>query len=340
MLKHEKSRDNQKLIGERVHEFAKKCRQSVASGQITIEPIGDRSSAENERRHEIPTWLMHEEHRNNSRDRRDADQRQIVGNGMEAKRVAFHLSVDDSTKKKKMRQLPMMELVDNPEQPEIHAERRLVPRISTSQDSIRLDDYGRVFALVDISVGGFSLKVLHEEDLLLFSVGRIHRGVLRFCGDHLPVQGRVSALFRDRVGFEFFEMDPADLERLKEALDPVRQGQSLKLWPPPAGVLAWYRGGTGVDLILTGKPGAPELDEGLLIFFQNTVQWSADTIETGHATAARETPLEQGVVALEALSIVKDEKPDPAKLAYARALLGASSIQAPHRLALSKVLKP
>lgn len=200
-------------------------------------------------------------------------------------------------------------------------ERRRVPRLHLTQEQFRLDANGKVFSVLDLSMGGMGIKIIDGADHVFFTMGASFSGMLKLREKKVRLHAVARHVRKDMVGAEFETLPDESLHALKEALDPGCIGRGMRPFPCPDGRATWYHGTSGADfLVWRGLDGA-RTRLGLFLL-GSFVQWEETEGLTTGQTLAGEDPLEgRGVIGFETLLLEKDEKPDPEKLRLVRALL-------------------
>jgi hypothetical protein len=197
------------------------------------------------------------------------------------------------------------------------AERRSVPRLALTGEQFRLKESGKVFSVADLSVDGMALKILDEEDLALFPVGRKIEGALNVRREKHAVIAQVVHVKRGRVGCHFENLEARTKRAFARYLDPAVLGAELKATPSGESGTIWYHGPSGTDLsFFKGTDGASS--RALLIVFGTFVQWDTERgLSTGTASFAENA---------ETLLFQADSAPDPDKLSVAKTLLLSSNV--------------
>lgn len=171
-----------------------------------------------------------------------------------------------------------------------------------------------------------AIRVIDQEDLLLFPVGTEAAGILKLRGERCQVNTRVRNLRGDVVGLEFSNLSAESLALLRRSLDPEILGQEMKPIPPSEPGAIWYHGSSGTDLLFKrAKDGRYTTLALFLLGFY--VQWEEATgTATGRCSHSGDPEETRGIVRFETLLLNPDPAPDPAKLDIAKALILSSNL--------------
>lgn len=208
-------------------------------------------------------------------------------------------------------------------------EKRRLPRLTLPSEQFRHEASGKIFGVVDLSLGGMAIRVLESVQMEFFPVGGSVEGWLNLRGEKIRISGRVAHLRPGVVGCEFQGLEPDEQTRLEQFLDPSALGKALK--PMPAGAsgrVRWFHSPGGVELVLEGEGEA--LNSITLSLLQRVLVWSkekgvrtgsieADGLEPGHVAEA--------VLEMETLEIHYDTRPDEAYLKIAKQFILSSTLE-------------
>jgi hypothetical protein len=226
-----------------------------------------------------------------------------------------------------MTKSPNLEAVSDPtKNPPQGQERRRLPRLNFSGEQFRLNQNGKIFAVVDLSRQGMALRVIDPEDFRVFSVGAAVQGQLNIGREKFPVNARVRNLRPDSIGCEFEALSDVTEIALKKFLDPDSLGQELRPIPSAGQSTLWYHGPSGTDLLLwRGTDGQYRR---LTLYVQGSyIQWEADVgVTTGESSSAKERSEIQGIMRFETMILRADSSADSAKLSIAKTLLLSSNL--------------
>ena len=216
--------------------------------------------------------------------------------------------------------------LNHPNQSAGHPERRRIPRLSVTEDQFKISQNGKIFPVVDLSRGGFAIRVLEKRDFALFTLGAAVVGTLNLHGNKYPVQARVRHLGRDMAGCEFESLSQEVVAAFKANLLPENLGKYLRPIPATRTDLLWYHGRSGTDLLINRTP-AGDL-EGLIAFFIGSfVQWDeGDGLSTGTSAHSFEASENHGAVRFESLLLNRDQSIDSDKLTIAKTLILSSNL--------------
>jgi hypothetical protein len=168
-------------------------------------------------------------------------------------------------------------------------EQRLVPRFPLPKEKIKFifEDGEKVFAVRDISMTGLGISLLEFGESLLFPHGYQCKAELKL-GEPLVVNVRVARVGAWSVGFAFDDLQQEDLEKIKDFVDPLHIGASLKLVDHKAapeaflqGMSAWYHGDSATDLFIW-KSSRGGLTRALVCLGRRFWEWhEAEGVSTG-----------------------------------------------------------
>ena len=200
-------------------------------------------------------------------------------------------------------------------------------RLNLSHELFRLDRNGKIFSVVDLSEGGFSLRIIDPEDLILFTLASEVTGTLNMDGKKVPVKAVVKHVRPDGVGCAFQGLDPDSARVIGEFLDPATLGGELRPVPTPDNRGLWYHGPSGTDLLLwRGVDG--QFNRLLLLVFGTFVQWDSDEgLSTGVAAPSQVASEVRGILRFETLLMERDEHPESSKLEVAKRLVLSSTLE-------------
>jgi len=214
-------------------------------------------------------------------------------------------------------------------------EKRLLPRLVLSGEQFRLSANGKVFGVADLSQTGMALRLLQQEDRLLFPVGMRFSGVLNLNRMKHSVSGVVKNLRGDHVGCQFESLSDELSQELRQWLDPVSLGDSLRPMPSSSTLDSiWYNGRSGTELIVWPEArvhtGA-HFDElkrvWIVLWGQEFVDWDrAAGVRTGTLKLGSERDSVQGVLRWAPEWLHEDPRPDLTKLNLAKTLVLSSKL--------------
>ncbi len=207
------------------------------------------------------------------------------------------------------------------------AERRRLPRILLTDEQFRLEaPGGKVFGVLDCSEEGFSVRLIDSSDLLLFTLGSTVKGILKLGEERVRVSARVKGLGLDRAGLQFFECEPAALQKVGNYTDPARLGKALELRPHPDPKLQWYAGPSGASVLAWPNERILVVVHGAYV----QIRMPAGTgVETGLVGDILHRVRGGNILREEWAELKADSKQDPEKLEMARLLVSGSIIPAP-----------
>lgn len=114
-----------------------------------------------------------------------------------------------------------------------------------------------MFAVRDISLHGLGISMLEFGESLLFPMGYECTAELKLGSETLPVKVRVVRTSAWSVGLVFEGLTSEQNELIREFIDPLHIGRSLRLvdkrGAPEAflhGMSTWYHGDSGTDVFL------------------------------------------------------------------------------------------
>lgn len=198
-------------------------------------------------------------------------------------------------------------------------EQRLVPRFPLPKEKIKFifEDGEKVFAVRDISMTGLGISLLEFGESLLFPPGYQCKAELKL-SDLITVNVRVARVAAWSVGFAFDNLNSDEMEKIKEFVDPLHIGSSLKLVDHRAapeaflqGMSSWYHGDSATDVFLW-KDGRGVLNRALICLGRRFWEWQE---EEGVSTGDMER-LEGDRVTLH-----RDATPDPKTRSQVRKVL-------------------
>jgi hypothetical protein len=116
------------------------------------------------------------------------------------------------------------------------------------------DEGEKVFAVRDISARGLGVSLLEFGENLLFPPGYRCRAELKLGSQTLLVEVAVARVSAWSVGFTFESLPAAHQDTIRDFIDPLHIGSSLRLVEKAAapeafqqGLSAWYHGDSGTD---------------------------------------------------------------------------------------------
>ncbi|MBI3533985.1 MAG: PilZ domain-containing protein [Deltaproteobacteria bacterium] len=86
-------------------------------------------------------------------------------------------------------------------------EKRKFPRLNFTHEQFKLNQSGKVYSILDLSINGLALHLIDSKDLVYFSLGAKLSGILNINSQKEPVQLRVTNVSKERVGCEFIDLD-------------------------------------------------------------------------------------------------------------------------------------
>jgi len=215
-------------------------------------------------------------------------------------------------------------------------ERRLVPRLSLSTEQFRLGLNGKLFGVADLSRTGMALRLLNEEDRLLFPIGAQLEGTLNVNRTKFKLSAQVRNIRGDHVGCQFIQM-AAELEQeLRQWLDPQMLGSTLR--PMPSGAVTdsvWYNGRSGTEVIAWPDENGGLRKVLVILWGREFVEWTVSQgVRTGEVKFGRERDSVQGVLRWAPEWLITDASPESGKLNLAKTLLLSAKIPEEWKLRL------
>ena len=206
-------------------------------------------------------------------------------------------------------------------------EKRRLPRLSLTEEQFRISPLGKIFPVVDLSSGGMGIRVVMEEDLVLFSIGAKVEGILNLRRQKHPIVAKVRYLSGTLVGCEFQPQTSAEtFNSLKKLLDPAALGAELKPIPSSESGPLWYHGPSGTDLLLWRKLDG-EYRRLTLFVLGSFIQWDeTDGLSSGTVNHSNDANESWGVVRFETMILNPDPKLDSGKQSIAKTLLLSSNL--------------
>lgn len=205
-------------------------------------------------------------------------------------------------------------------------EKRRIPRLNLTREQFRLGRNGKIFAVVDLSIGGMALKMIEQEDFSLFPVGTRFEGTLNLSREKFPVSCEVRHIGREAIGCQFVDLPKQTHQAIEAFFNPERLGAELAPLPSDEEGLLWYHGPTGADLLLRrGMDG--QFYRITLYLFGSFVQWE-DThgLTTGKVSSSHEKSEDHGLMRLETMLLSADDKLDLSKLKIAKTVIMSSNL--------------
>lgn len=211
-------------------------------------------------------------------------------------------------------------------QKESDAERRRVPRLFLSREQFKLDSNQKVFSVSDLSIEGFSLRILESDDLLELTLGKEISGILNLGGAKHAVRARVRNVRKEVVGCEFESLQAAAKKAIEVFLDPVELGKEMR---PMTGFETsglWYNGARGTDFLIWRHMDGT-FKRFLLCMFGSFIQWEEESgLQTGKIVPGQEPAEIHGLVQIESLVLNPDPVPNPQKLRIGRVLIESAPV--------------
>jgi hypothetical protein len=197
---------------------------------------------------------------------------------------------------------------------------REVPRFPLPKEKAKFyfDGEEKIFAVRDLSLKGLGISLLEFGDSLFFAEGDTFDAELRLSNAVFQVKVRCTRLSAWSVGFEFYEASEDLQSTVRDLINPMHIGSSLKKveksGAPEAflqGMTAWYHGDSGSDLFFWGGARGG-VDRALFCFGQKFWEWREDQgISTG------EMKRQEG----ETVVLNRDHTPDPRTREFVRKML-------------------
>lgn len=205
-------------------------------------------------------------------------------------------------------------------------ERRRLPRLNLTRELFRLQQNGKIFSIVDLSLDGMAIRVIDPLDLRLFPMGCSLEGTLNLKKEKYRVMAQVRHLGVDLVGCQFFSLSEEAIEALQKFLDPSFLGQELRPIPSAEGSTIWYHGPPGTDLLFWHKSDG-EYHRFLACVHGSYVQWDLiEMLVTGKTKPSHEKSEVRGAIRFDMMLLEKDSEPDPGKLNVAKNLILSSNL--------------
>jgi hypothetical protein len=238
----------------------------------------------------------------------------------------------------KMTKSPSLEVIsDNSQKAQDNREKRKKPRIHLSSEQFRIDQTGKLFSVVDLSVGGMAFRILDLSDLAILPVATELSGILNLRGAKFPVRVQVKNIRSRVVGCQFIDLATSTRAALEKFLDPAELGRELKPIPTAQGAhgsgegaTLWYHGPGGTDLLFSRALDG-RYHRFTLFVLGSYIQWD----EEGGATTGRAVSSddrrdqrgeEWGAVQFETIVLDADSQPARDKLSIAKDLILSSNL--------------
>ncbi|MBI4925830.1 MAG: PilZ domain-containing protein [Bdellovibrio sp.] len=205
-------------------------------------------------------------------------------------------------------------------------EKRKFPRLNFTHEQFKLNQSGKVYSILDLSINGLALHLIDSKDLVYFTLGAKLSGILNIKSQKEPIQLRVTNISKERVGCEFIDLESSLKEMLKKISDPLFLTKELKLIPGSQQFNGWYHGAFGTDFYFTVTPES-EIKNFIFCFSGNFVRWTIeDGVNTGSISPLDEKTEESGVIWLETVLLRVDVNKDCNKLRIAKQLILGSNL--------------
>lgn len=236
-----------------------------------------------------------------------------------------------------MTKSPSLEVIsDNSKNTQESREKRKKPRIHLASEQFRIDQTGKLFSVVDLSLDGIAFRVLDHSDLTILPVAARVTGILNLRGVKHSVTVQVKNLRNETVGCQFVDLSAESIAALSKFLDPAELGRELRPIPTAQNVRTgesatlWYHGPGGTDLLF-GRSLDGRYHRFTLFLLGSYIQWEEDVgVTTGRAASSddRRDQLseEWGAVQFETMILNPDSQPDHDKLSIAKALVLSSNL--------------
>lgn len=171
-----------------------------------------------------------------------------------------------------------------------YLEQRTVPRYPLPKERLKITyhDGEKVFALRDLSLRGLGISLLEVGEALLFPVGFQCSCELHIGAEILMLPLRVARMSAWSIGFTFVGLTRAQEDKIRNFIDPMRIGATLRKIDdrvaPEAflqGLNAWYHGDSATDLFIWNDPRGG-IQRALMSVGSKFWEWNRDTqIRTG-----------------------------------------------------------
>jgi hypothetical protein len=237
-----------------------------------------------------------------------------------------------------MTKSPSLEVISDVSEKSLNIlEKRKKPRIHLSSEQFRVDQTGKLFSVVDLSLDGIAFRVLDQTDLVMLPVAIQISGILNLRGVKLPVQIQVKNIRAQVIGCQFIDLDSKARAALEKFLDPAELGRELKPIPTAQGAhgsgesaTLWYHGPGGTDLLFSRALDG-RYRRFTLFVLGSFVQWDEEGgVVTGRAVSSEDRrdqrSEEWGAVQFETIVLDADSQPDADKLSIAKDLILSSNL--------------
>ncbi|NBU20069.1 PilZ domain-containing protein [bacterium] len=204
-------------------------------------------------------------------------------------------------------------------------EKRVTPRWKLEKVLFRSSLHGKIFSVVDLSLGGMSLA-LSVDDQKDWVPGLQIQGVLSCYSEKLPIQARVRFKKGNRVGCEFESLLSSVQVHLERFLKPEVLGEMLKWIPFQEAQADWFVGPCGTSLLIR-RGQAQEPLHISAYFLGKYFQWEKHSgMATGIFTVSDDPDESRGLFQLQTYLLEKDPEFDSLKLSIAKKVILSSNI--------------
>ncbi|MFL5813199.1 MAG: PilZ domain-containing protein [Bdellovibrionia bacterium] len=230
-----------------------------------------------------------------------------------------------------MTKSPSLEVIsDNSQKTPDSREKRKKPRIHLSSEQFRVDQTGKLFSVVDLSMDGVAFRILDHADQVMVPIASEIAGILNLRGVKLPVRVQVKNIRSQVVGCQFIDLDASARTALEKFLDPAELGRELKPIPTAQGASLWYHGPGGTDLLFSRALDG-RYHRFTLFVLGSFIQWDEESgATTGRAVSSEDRrdqrSEEWGAVQFETIVLDADTQPDRDKLSIAKDLILSSNL--------------
>ncbi len=216
---------------------------------------------------------------------------------------------------------------DGTDQNQAAGERRRVPRLMLPAEQFRHGQTGKIFPVVNLSIGGMGIRILDSADQVLFAVGMEFAGTLNLQREKYPVKLRVQHAKSGMAGCRFTELDPRLSVALFRISDPATLGPELRPFPAPLTGAQAFHGPLGTELLLwRGIDGGFKrlllIHMGLFVQLEEGQSFAT----TGYCTEKMDPSMSVGVLRYDTLLLNADDELDPAKVDVANSLVMSSNL--------------
>jgi hypothetical protein len=236
-----------------------------------------------------------------------------------------------------MTKSPSLEVIsDSAHSSQAVRQKRKKPRIHLASEQFRIDQTGKLFSVVDLSLDGMAFRVLDADDLTILPVASQITGILNLRGVKHSVTVQVKNLRNQTVGCQFVDLSKESIAALEKFLNPAELGRELRPIPTAQNVRTnesatlWYHGPGGTDLLF-GRALDGRYHRFTLFVLGSYVQWEEEhgaSIGRAVSSEDRRDQLseEWGAVQFETMVLDPDSEPDHDKLSIAKDLIMSSNL--------------